>query len=44
MMVSFQFDDSAQYRSLNNLPFDLRIKLIAERAAYWVKYTTLVLE
>lgn len=43
MMASFQFEGET-YKSLNNLPFDLRIKLIAERAAYWIKYTTLVLE
>jgi hypothetical protein len=44
MMASFQFDDEIFYRSLNMIPFDLRIKLIAARMEYWIKYSTLALE
>lgn len=45
MMASFQFDgDESFYRSLNDLPFDFRIKLIAARTLYWINYSTLVLE
>lgn len=30
--------------TFNKVPFELRFKLFAARAAYFVKYTTLVLE
>jgi hypothetical protein len=45
MMVSDQFDsEESFYHSLNSFPFDIRIRLIAERALFWINHTALVLE